>query len=1345
MSKNAVRVSSMVLIVFVVLLFCTKVQNPFTNPNNASVALYLKDAAGAVQRDSIWNIKIGDTVSIGVRPVLPSFVESIALCITHGIADTDTVVTIPSIGESTDTLWCVMTISTFEKRSVHAKAAIQGNSPKEANAEIHIEPRPISILTQPAGMTIREDSSAGLVVSPAGTAPFFYQWYRNGASLTGATGSAHFIFSATRADTGNYVCVVKDRWGDSVSSAAARLIITTKGIVVNTAPSDVAVKKESSATFSVGATGAEPLVYQWYHAARVLNGKTAATLVIPSVAEADSGTYTCVIKDKWGDSTVTTPARLRVLPKVAPPNSKPEISYSGYTRILATEICSLTVAAQDSDPGQTLTVSLAHGPQGSSYYKNPFVWQPAAGFLGTESERTDSVVFIAKDDGSPVLSDTLTIYIIVSTTIPPPAAVTKIWALSRVNRSFDFAWNRSADADAYIILRSADTTGFIVCDTARDTTFHSVPTDSPYYYRVVAANSRGVAVPSSWILSTSMNTAPQWAHDTIRLDLFENSPYSINLADSIADANGDRISLQLPAGGPAYDSLSGTTWKFTPTFADSGSFFITISATDNIAGQGVLLTVGLHVANVNRPPVSGPQNLSTDRNTALAITLTAVDPDGDPTTIWAIDTQTTHGTLSQLNPAQPALTYMPAAGYIGSDFFTFKAYDGKMWSVASAKVTIGVGNKPIVPRISTPLAAQLKMVGDSVVFTVTINGDAFPAPEFAWYKDASLLQRTTQNSWRKSGLVLADSGLYKVLVSNLAGQDSSSGRLTMQQPPAITTKLAATTSVASGSTTPLSVTVNADAWPAPTFKWYFNNAAIAEAPTNSFAKTWTPADAGTYKVVISNAAGKDSSSTVLSVLTPPAAPVLTAPAEGAVIIDPTLKITWAAVAGASTYHLQVSTSATFADASAFIVNDSNILFDTKTIGPLAPATSYFIRIRCRSPGGKSAWSATRNFATRITTPPTLQLPTDAATEIAVKPTLTWSLVSGAIRYQLQVSAIADFTTTIAFNDSAITTGSATVGPLSMAQKYYWRVKALGPNSIASDWSTKRSFTTKGLVWSQTLKGCWVNGLLTKGTKLYAATCDSGIYTSPDNGATWSAINADLPSKLTYAIGSIGNTLVAGLGVGLYTSTDDGLSWSLVQGTNATAWLSFAESGNTLFCGSGGNGVYVTTDGVTFEPSNAGMPTPLGFNIWTVCATGSSVYAGTDRHGIYKSTNNGATWSAANTGIDIMSNVYSIIADNGTVYATLYGNGIYQCKDSGSAWTLAAMSTQLVNPLLKAGDYLYVGDNNSRVYSFTNSGAAGWTLVSTGIPSGSEIRCFTSIGTYILAGTRVNGMYRAELP
>lgn len=120
-----------------------------------------------------------------------------------------------------------------------------------------------------------------------------------------------------------------------------------------------------------------------------------------------------------------------------------------------------------------------------------------------------------------------------------------------------------------------------------------------------------------------------------------------------------------------------------------------------------------HNVGENQPPTAYPASLITDPDLATNITLNAVDPDGNPLT-YVIVTPPQNGTLSGV---EPDLTYTPAPGYTGPDYFTYYATDGE-WTTEVVEVSINVrleSNQPPVADDQSVTVAE----DNSVLITLT--------------------------------------------------------------------------------------------------------------------------------------------------------------------------------------------------------------------------------------------------------------------------------------------------------------------------------------------------------------------------------------------------------------------------------------------------------------------------------------------------------------------------------------------------------------------------------------------------------------------------------------------------
>ena len=122
----------------------------------------------------------------------------------------------------------------------------------------------------------------------------------------------------------------------------------------------------------------------------------------------------------------------------------------------------------------------------------------------------------------------------------------------------------------------------------------------------------------------------------------------------------------------------------------------------------------------NQPPAADPQSVTTAEDSALAITLTGSDPEGDPLT-FAIQSGPGHGTLSG---TAPDLTYTPAADYSGPDSFAFVANDGH---ANSAPATVSISVTPVndAPVADPQSAATERDASLAITLTASdVDGDA---------------------------------------------------------------------------------------------------------------------------------------------------------------------------------------------------------------------------------------------------------------------------------------------------------------------------------------------------------------------------------------------------------------------------------------------------------------------------------------------------------------------------------------------------------------------------------------------------------------------------------------------
>ncbi|WP_299442025.1 DNRLRE domain-containing protein [uncultured Phycicoccus sp.] len=179
-----------------------------------------------------------------------------------------------------------------------------------------------------------------------------------------------------------------------------------------------------------------------------------------------------------------------------------------------------------------------------------------------------------------------------------------------------------------------------------------------------------------------------------------------------------------PSFGPVVGSSGSTT---TGTYAE-------VDVTGSVTGDGAVSFALTPVNNTNlplatresadkpelvvvqntggnTPPTADDQSVTTTEDTAVSVTLTGSDADGDCPLTFAVDTPPTHGSLGTIGNEQCSngtgsadVTYTPTAGYTGPDSFSFTVTDPG--SESSAPATVAVAVDPVQTDLTIPAEAD---------------------------------------------------------------------------------------------------------------------------------------------------------------------------------------------------------------------------------------------------------------------------------------------------------------------------------------------------------------------------------------------------------------------------------------------------------------------------------------------------------------------------------------------------------------------------------------------------------------------------------------------------------------
>ncbi len=276
--------------------------------------------------------------------------------------------------------------------------------------------------------------------------------------------------------------------------------------------------------------------------------------------------------------------------------------------------------------------------------------------------------------------------------------------------------------------------------------------------------------------------------------------------------------------------------------------------------------------------------------------------------------------------------------------------------------------------------------------------------------------------------------------------------------------------------------------------------------------------------------------------------------------------------------------------------------------------------------------------------------------------------------------------------------------------------------------------------------------------LYVGAFGQGVYRSTDHGATWAAINTGvtLPMHIqnSLAVHPLSSTLIfAGdyYGDGLYRSVSSGNSWSLVlPGAAIRAVAGSPITPGLVLAGDRYMGGYRSLDwGSTWSPitQTVGL-TGTSVNVITFGPTAPyTAYIGAGQS-VFASGDGGLTWHFQG---ELPSSIYALAIAPLTptvLFAGTYGNGVYTSTNNGLTWT-AANAGQLANAWVTSlaldpltPTIVYAGTWEGQVYCSEDSGVTWAGLDYLG--NVYALATHPQVSNVIYAGTSSNGLFRGSV-
>ncbi|NKQ35836.1 MAG: tandem-95 repeat protein [Chloroflexi bacterium] len=215
----------------------------------------------------------------------------------------------------------------------------------------------------------------------------------------------------------------------------------------------------------------------------------------------------------------------------------------------------------------------------------------------------------------------------------------------------------------------------------------------------VSDGNGGLATAGVTVTVGAVNDVSAAVADNLATD--EDTAVLLDALANDSDPENDTLTITAvsgPANGTAV--IEGNQIRYTPNANYNGadSFTYTVSDGELMATAAVNVTVN----PVNDPPTAVDDTAETDRDTAVTIPVLANDSDpveGDSLTIVSVGTPGQGTAVINGN----TIVYTPAAGFTGTDAFSYTISDGADTATAAVTVTVNqTGFMLYLPMIINP-------------------------------------------------------------------------------------------------------------------------------------------------------------------------------------------------------------------------------------------------------------------------------------------------------------------------------------------------------------------------------------------------------------------------------------------------------------------------------------------------------------------------------------------------------------------------------------------------------------------------------------------------------------------
>ena len=171
------------------------------------------------------------------------------------------------------------------------------------------------ILTQPNDVLLPPGAAA--IFSVAATGPTLtYFWLHNATPISGETNATLTRNPALAPDQGTYQVIISNFAGVA-TSRLANLVFDASALRIVAQPQSLAVTQGQAASFTVTASGVQPLSYQWFFASAPALDATNSVLSFAAADATNAGAYFVVVTNEYRSVTSAVAGLTLVAPALA--------------------------------------------------------------------------------------------------------------------------------------------------------------------------------------------------------------------------------------------------------------------------------------------------------------------------------------------------------------------------------------------------------------------------------------------------------------------------------------------------------------------------------------------------------------------------------------------------------------------------------------------------------------------------------------------------------------------------------------------------------------------------------------------------------------------------------------------------------------------------------------------------------------------------------------------------------------------------------------------------------------------------------------------------------------------